>query len=266
MKIVDEQGEVIQDPDLSLGHLEPGKLLVERHEAVEYVPAVYEDQLVEKYENGGKLYSHVMTVPAVEAQDAWDEYEDVQVYVLYTAEELQAIEEEKQKEEEEKQQAEEAAKQAEAEKTQEQRVNLAVRTMSMMVMSTLDFSTTTDASVAALSPFYSEWNGNSVFYKKGTPFYYVIGEEVRYFRASQDTTSTTVYKPGDPGTESIYYEFWIAPDGIEIWQEVKGEYNAPDKGDRVHYPDADGPIYESLVNDNSYSPDVYPANWKKVSD
>ena len=36
-------------------------------------------------------------------------------------------------------------------------------------------------------------------------------------------------------------------------------------GDQVHYPDADGPVYESLMDYNIYSPEAYPAGWQLVS-
>lgn len=32
-------------------------------------------------------------------------------------------------------------------------------------------------------------------------------------------------------------------------------------GDRVHYPDEDGAIYESLIDANVYSPEAYPQGW-----
>jgi hypothetical protein len=35
------------------------------------------------------------------------------------------------------------------------------------------------------------------------------------------------------------------------------------KGDKVHYPDAEGDIYESLIDYNVYSPEAYPAGWEK---
>lgn len=266
MKVVNEQGVEIQEYDLDLGYLKPHKLFVQHHDAVEAQPAEFEDQFVQEYENGGKLYNHVCVKQYVPGTDAWDEYEDVQMYVKYTEEELQQIEEEKKKQEEAQAAAEEQAKKEQEAAQAEQRMNVAVRTMAMVMMPSLPTETMTTASLAPLAPLYAEWDPNSYSYKKGEPFYYVIDGEIHYFRASQPTTSTEVYKPGDPGTLSIYYEFFIAPDGIEIYQEAAGEFNSYNKGDKCHYPDADGPIYESLANGNAYSPDAYPANWKLVEE
>lgn len=37
------------------------------------------------------------------------------------------------------------------------------------------------------------------------------------------------------------------------------------KGERRHYPDADGPVYEA-IEDTAYAPDAYPAHWELVTD
>lgn len=75
-------------------------------------------------------------------------------------------------------------------------------------------------------------------------------------------TTSSIWHPGDENTESLFYEIVIAPDGIIVWEQPLGEYNAPDKGDLRHYPDADSPIYRSLIDDNAYSPEVYPDGWE----
>ena len=267
MRIVDQEGHEVVDPDLDLGHLDPGKLLVEHHDEVPYEPAEYENQLVTEYDNGGKLYKRVCVKLAVEGVAAWDEYEDVLVYVPYTPEELEEIRRQNEEAEKAKQEAEEAAKRAEEERVTSERVNLAVRSLSAMIMPTMTFADISTSKIANLSPFYDEWSDAGVSYAKGTPFTYTVDDSVRYFRASQNTVSTAIYKPGDAGTESIYYEFFIAPDGYEIYQPCKGEYNAYSFGDVVHYPNADSPLYESVVpgnNSNAYSPDTVPDNWRKV--
>ena len=252
MTIIDEQGQEIQDPDLSLGYLKEYRRLVAHHDAIEYQPPVYNEVVVKEYDNGGVLKERRLVTPAVEAQDAWDEYEDVLLYVLYTEEELAAIEEEKKRQEEEAAKAEKEAKAAAREKA-------AYQALAVMSVATLDLSAKTSASIAVLSPLYPEYVEEGQFYKKGAAFTY----KGRYFRASQDITTQKTWHPGDTGTEALFYEFFIADDGVLIWQDVAGEYNAYDYGDRVHYPDANGPIYVSQVNDNAYSPDTVPANWIK---
>lgn len=103
MVIINQQGNEIQNPDLSLGYLKDYRRLVAHHEAIEYQPPVYESVVVKTYANGGVLKERRLVTPAVNAQDAWDEYEDVQLYTLYTEEEKKHQEEEDKKTEEEMQ-------------------------------------------------------------------------------------------------------------------------------------------------------------------
>ena len=73
--------------DNEKGYLKKDKLFIAHHEAVQAKEAVYIDKPV-KYANGSvSIYKELVT-PAVEAKEAWDEYEDIQVYVLYTEVEL----------------------------------------------------------------------------------------------------------------------------------------------------------------------------------
>lgn len=51
------------------------------------------------------------------------------------------------------------------------------------------------------------------------------------------------------------------PEGIPEWAQPSGAHDAYSIGDRVRY---NGTIYESLINGNAYSPDVYPAGWREV--
>ena len=47
------------------------------------------------YPNGGKDVKKVIDAPGVEAKEAWDEYETIQRYMLYTEEELEEIKNQK---------------------------------------------------------------------------------------------------------------------------------------------------------------------------
>lgn len=93
-EIYNENMERIEHPDLTLGYLRPGTR-TEHHEAVEGVTEVWHYETVAEYPNGGKDIRKVVDVPGVEAQAAWDEEIPVQIYVLYTQEELDRIEAER---------------------------------------------------------------------------------------------------------------------------------------------------------------------------
>ena len=76
--------EILTDPDLTLGRLEPAKRLVAHHDAVPYQVQyeVMHGTITDDCPDG--LRQEIITP----AQEAWDEYEDVQRYVPYTEAEL----------------------------------------------------------------------------------------------------------------------------------------------------------------------------------
>ena len=96
MKIIDETGAVVENPDLTLGYLVGGTEPVE-HPAVEGVEEVSHYETVAEYPNGGRDVRKVIDVPGVPARPAWVEQLPVQRYIRYTAEELAAQEEERKK-------------------------------------------------------------------------------------------------------------------------------------------------------------------------
>lgn len=96
MKILDETGAVVENPDLTLGYLVDDTEPME-HPAVEGVEEVSHYETVAEYPNGGRDVRKVIDVPGVPAQSAWTEQVPVQKYVRYTAEELAAQEEARKK-------------------------------------------------------------------------------------------------------------------------------------------------------------------------
>jgi hypothetical protein len=99
MKIIDSNGNPIENPDLTLGYLKDDPEVI-HHEAVEAVKPVTHYEYKE-YPNGGRDRITVVDVPGVEGKDAWDETIERQRYILYTADEL-AAQEKARKEAEEK--------------------------------------------------------------------------------------------------------------------------------------------------------------------
>lgn len=94
MEIYNENMELIENPDLSLGYIKPGTR-TEHHESVEGVQEVWHYETVAEYPNGGKDVQRVVDVPGVEAKPAWDEEIPIQIYVPYTQKELVRMEEER---------------------------------------------------------------------------------------------------------------------------------------------------------------------------
>lgn len=101
-----DKTQELTDYDLSLGRLQEDKLVLAHHDAVEgktveeNVAAAQEDGKTVKqiggvwyvvtaaYENGGEDLSKVLPT---EHKDAWDETEDIYVYIPYTENELSAM-------------------------------------------------------------------------------------------------------------------------------------------------------------------------------
>lgn len=96
MEIYNGNMERIENPDLSLGYLTPGKR-TEHHAAVKGVAEQWHYETVAEYPNGGKDIRRVVDVPGVEAREAWDEEIAIQVYTPYTQEELDRMEAERNK-------------------------------------------------------------------------------------------------------------------------------------------------------------------------
>ena len=96
MKIIDENGAALENPDLTLGWLRDETEAVE-HPAQEGVPELSHYETVAEYPNGGKDVRKIIDVPGVPAQAAWTEQVPIQRYIRYTAEELAAQEEERKK-------------------------------------------------------------------------------------------------------------------------------------------------------------------------
>lgn len=81
MNIYDEAGQLLTSaPDLAKGWLENSRRLVKHH------PAQEEKSHTEVMSGTTGLRHLVIDQPA---RDAWDEYEPVQIYHLYTPEELE---------------------------------------------------------------------------------------------------------------------------------------------------------------------------------
>ena len=103
MRILDENNiELTEEQiNLELGYLRPESIISIRHEAIEETKEVGHYEVIAEYPNGGKDVAWIIDVPGTEAKEAWDEYEDIQRYVLYTEEELAARDAEKKAKEEE---------------------------------------------------------------------------------------------------------------------------------------------------------------------
>ena len=99
---------------------------------------------------------------------------------------------------------------------------------------------------------------------------YAADQRVRY-GGSSGTPTPTLYKCVQAHTSQAGWEpdktlaLWTEvakPGEIPVWRQPTGTQDAYNKGDKVHYPDKDGPVYVSIVDANTWAPDVY--GWELV--
>lgn len=98
------------------------------------------------------------------------------------------------------------------------------------------------------------WSANSVKYKKD--------ERVTYngvlYKVITAHTSQESWTPTD--APSLFVKVIVQEGEILDWEQPTAE-NAYKKGDKVRY---NGKVYESLIDNNVWSPEGYPAGWREI--
>lgn len=94
---------------------------------------------------------------------------------------------------------------------------------------------------------------------------YAADVRVRYadklYRCVQAHTSQADWTPD--ATPALWTEV-AKPGEIPVWRQPTGAQDAYMTGDMVHYPTADDPVYRSVIDNNIWSPEAYPAGWEVV--
>ena len=92
---------------------------------------------------------------------------------------------------------------------------------------------------------------------------YTLGERIRFgdklYKCVQAHTSQAGWEPDK--TPALWTEV-AKPGEIPVWRQPTGAQDAYQTGDKVHYPDLDGPVYVSIVDDNVWQPGVY--GWELI--
>ena len=113
----------------------------------------------------------------------------------------------------------------------------------------------TDEQAVQVPLIFEAWQVG-VDYKVGKKLVY---EEVLY-KVLQDHTSQETWTPKD--APSLFARV-LVDDGGAVLDWVQPDSTNPYmKGDRVKF---EGKIYESLIDNNIWSPTAYPAGWKEIS-
>ncbi|MBQ2682208.1 MAG: hypothetical protein IJF97_09760 [Eggerthellaceae bacterium] len=95
--------------------------------------------------------------------------------------------------------------------------------------------------------------------------FYFVGDMVMYQEQQYECIqSHTAHEGYEPDTNpALWRPYSEGGDGIPVWSQPDST-NPYMRGDRVHYPDADGPVYESTIDNNVFSPEAYPQGWQLV--
>ncbi len=88
MRLLNEDNEEILEYDKNKGYLKEDKIVITHHGAVQEVKEVSHYETIAKYPNGGSDVKKIIDVAGIEPKEEYDEYENIQRYVLFTAEEL----------------------------------------------------------------------------------------------------------------------------------------------------------------------------------
>lgn len=92
----------------------------------------------------------------------------------------------------------------------------------------------------------------NIQYKKDDRFLWT--DNGKLYKVLQDHTSAAEWKPDI--SPSLYVE--VTPSGvIPVWRQPLSAVDAYMTGDKVHYPDENGPVYISIVDNNVWEPTVY---------
>ncbi len=87
---------------------------------------------------------------------------------------------------------------------------------------------------------------------------YALDVRVRYgdklYKCVQAHTSQIGWEP--PNVPALWTEV-AKPGEIPVWRQPTGAQDAYMTGDKVHYPDRDGPVYISMMDNNVWEPTVY---------
>ena len=242
-RILDVHGNELklEDIDLNAGKLVDETITV-HHDAVEGVEEVSHVEVLKEYygtgpdgtpvldEDGhkvvfGKDVKTIIDVPGVEAKDAWDEQEEIQRYIPYTAEELDKIAKEKAD-------AQASAAVAAAEKS-------AIRLIIQKIAPSL--STDELMQVAAILP---NWDASKT---------YVTDDIVRYqqslYQAHGDVPANTV---PDAATDK-WMDLMKPVNGVARWIQPNSAENAYDSAAVVMH---DGQQWSSDEDYNMHEPGV----------
>ena len=118
-------------------------------------------------------------------------------------------------------------------------------------------NTLSDEQALEIATVYPAWEVNRS---------YAVGDIVSYgansvgdpqlYKVVQAHVSQEDWKPDT--VPALYDAFGLDESGYPLWAQPSGAHDAYNIGDIVNY---NGVLYQSVIDGNVWSPDVYPAGW-----
>ena len=90
MRVIDENGQELTNPDFNLGYYVLETIIIAHHPSQPYIPEQWHYEVIAVYPNGGQDVERIVDVPGQEYRAAWDETEDILRWHWYTQEEIEA--------------------------------------------------------------------------------------------------------------------------------------------------------------------------------
>ena len=104
---------------------------------------------------------------------------------------------------------------------------------------------------------YPKWTGDSKHYSVD----YRVQHEDAVYKCLQEHDSQPTWTPTD--APSLWAKVLVpSPDVIPDWEQPDST-NGYMTGDKVRYK---GKVYESLIDNNVWSPESYPQGWKEIEE
>lgn len=118
-------------------------------------------------------------------------------------------------------------------------------------------ATLTEEQALEIATVYPVWEANHA-YQVGDIISYGTNSagDPQLYKVVQAHTSQANWTPDS--TPALYDAFGLDESGYPLWAQPSGAHDAYNQGDIVNY---NGTLYQSTINGNVWSPDVYPAGW-----
>ena len=116
-----------------------------------------------------------------------------------------------------------------------------------------------DSTAESVPELFPEWNPEGCDYEPGDR----VKRNGLLYKVLQPHTSQAGWTPED--APSLFAQILPGQGGtaIGVWKKPDST-NTYMTGDRAHYPTMADPIYESLIDNNVWSPEEYPAGWREI--